>query len=79
MHKASQVRTISWYIEAVRAIYAFDLTQVRTRATYQPYAFGWSYWHLKRELEIAGFSTVFSADETHGRRIWRDIRGVAQR
>ncbi len=68
------------YIEAVRGLYAFDLDQVRRREIYPPYAFGWSAWHLRRELEEAGFVRVVEKDpETHGPRPWRDLRMEAEK
>jgi hypothetical protein len=63
------------YLEAVRGLYAFDLDQIASRAMFTPYAFGWSAWHLKLELEQAGFRNVRVCDpQTHERRLWRDTR-----
>lgn len=63
------------YLEAVRGLYAFDLDQIASRAMFTPYAFGWSAWHLKAELEQAGFRDVRVCDpQTHERRLWRDTR-----
>lgn len=67
------------YLEAVRAVYAFDLDQLRQRRRYQPYAFGWSAAHLIGELGSAGFTRVIeAAPQTHGPRPWRDVRVEAQ-
>lgn len=63
------------YLEAVRAIYAFDLSQIERRQPYTPYAFGWSASHLIAELQQAGFREVALLDpQTHGPRPWRDAR-----
>jgi predicted SAM-dependent methyltransferase len=68
----------SSYLEAVRAFYAFDMTQVERGVPYTSYVFCWSPWHLERELRAAGFRDVtFSDPETHGQRLWRDMRLVA--
>lgn len=68
------------YLEAVRGFYAFDLEQINRREAYKPYAFGWSSWHLKKELEDAGFGDVtLLAPQTHGPRPWRDIRVEAKK
>jgi hypothetical protein len=66
------------YLEAVRGIYAFDMEQIQKRATYTPYAFGWSVWHITVELRRAGFVEVCAEEpQTHGPRPWRDSRIVA--
>jgi hypothetical protein len=63
------------YLEAVRALYAFDMDHIAQRTMFTPYAFGWSSWHLKRELEKAGFRHVTVCDpRTHEQRTWRDTR-----
>ena len=63
------------HLEAVRAMYAFDLPQNARRETYSTYAFGWSGWHLRKVLEGAGFREVRVLDpQTHGCRTWRDTR-----
>jgi hypothetical protein len=63
------------YLEAVRGLYAFDMSQIVGRAMFTPYAFGWSALHLKGELEHAGFLGVNVCDpQTHERRLWRDSR-----
>jgi hypothetical protein len=66
------------YIEGVRGIYAFDMDQIKKKAHFTPYAFGWSAPHLKNVLLETGFTTVRSEDPlTHGARIWRDTRIIA--
>lgn len=63
------------YLEAVRGLYAFSLEMIEQREQFIPYAFGWSGWHLKLELERTGFSQVQICDpQTHGQRLWRDTR-----
>ena len=63
------------YLDAVRGFYAFDLEQIGRKEMFAPYAFGWSGWHLKYELEQIGFREVFlSEPQTHDRRDWRDTR-----
>ena len=63
------------YLEAVRGLYAFGVDQIDHREMFMPYAFGWSNWHLKQELEKAGFLQIKVCDaQTHGQRAWRDIR-----
>lgn len=63
------------YMEGVRALYAFDLTQIEKREAYHPYTFGWSAWHLLTELRALGFRDfVISEPLTHGNRNWRDSR-----
>ena len=62
------------YLEGIRGFYAFGMDQIETRDKYTPYAFGWSAWHLKKELEDAGFREVMHLQpETH-ERTWRDMR-----
>lgn len=63
------------YLEAVRGLYAFDIGQIERRERFTPYAFGWSAEHLRVELERVGFSSVSILEpQTHGRRVWRDVR-----
>ena len=63
------------YLEGVRGLYAFDLNEIAAKAMFTTYAFGWSSWHLKLELEEAGFRDVTVMDpQTHDRRTWRDTR-----
>ncbi len=62
------------YIEGVRGVYAFDPSQVANKSSITPYAFGWSPWHLEKELRAAKFSDVhLVAPEFHGQP-WRDLR-----
>ena len=66
------------YIEAVRAIYAFDLNQIKNKEVYKPYAFGWSGLYMKETLHKIGFSQVDILEpETHEKRNWRDTRIIA--
>jgi hypothetical protein len=63
------------YLEAVRGLYAFGMDQIENREMFRPYAFGWSGWHLKLELEKVGFQRVTLHDpQLHGQRVWRDMR-----
>ena len=67
--------TVEHYLEAVRAFYAFDMEEIKEKAAYVPYAFGWSGWHISRELENIGFSNIAVSDpQTHNQRTWRDTR-----
>ena len=62
------------YLEGVRGVYAFDLSQVVNKTPITPYAFGWSAWHLRQELVDAGFNSIqLHPPEFHGQP-WRDIR-----
>lgn len=66
---------LSEYLEAVRGLYAFGMDQIDRREAFTPYAFAWSSWHLKQELEKVGFRQVTVCDPlTHERRAWRDTR-----
>jgi hypothetical protein len=66
---------IDQYLESVRAYYAFDMDQIKRKDKYQPYAFGWSAWHISHELKNIGFREVLIEEPlTHGPRIWRDSR-----
>lgn len=68
------------YLEGVRGIYAFDLDQIKNKEVYTPYSFGWSAWHLKKELISAGFKHVeVQSPKSHGQRSWRDSRLVARK
>jgi hypothetical protein len=74
-HALEHVDDPEQYLEAVRGLYAFDLGQLERRERYTPYAFGWTAEHLRRELEIAGFSRISVCEPTrHRRRVWRDVR-----
>jgi hypothetical protein len=66
---------LAQYIEGIRGIYAFDLTEIKTHKKYVPYAFGWSTYHIEHELLKAGFSSIKASDpEEHNKRCWRDTR-----
>jgi hypothetical protein len=66
---------VAEYLEGVRGIYAFSPEYIENRKLYTPYPFGWTAWHLKLELEAAGFNRIVIADpQTHGLRSWRDVR-----
>ncbi len=63
------------YLEGVRGVYAFDLNQIKNKELFDTYAFGWSAWHIKYELEYAGFSKILVKEpETHNQMSWRDTR-----
>ena len=63
------------YLEAVRALYAFDIEWIADRRAYTPHAFGWAAWHLEQELKSTGFRDIqTSAPATHGQLLWRDSR-----
>ena len=62
------------YVEGVRGFYAFDFKQISARELYTPYAFGWSGWHLKQELEDAGFKKVLLCSPQTHEHPWRDFR-----
>lgn len=63
------------YIESLRAFYAFDLEQIDKREKYMPYTFGWTGWHIQKELSNVGFSKVeILQPQTHGKRELRDTR-----
>lgn len=68
------------YLGALRGFYAFSMGEVAREAPYVPYAFGWSGWHLRHELERAGFARIHIEEpRTHGKRSWRDVRIEAER
>ena len=61
------------YIEALRGIYGFDLTQIEKRENFQTYMFGWSAFHLMYELACGGFTNVGYIDvERTYKECWRD-------
>jgi hypothetical protein len=62
------------YIEAVRGIYAFDLSQIQKKESYYTYAFGWSSWHVQEELTKIGFKSVICTDGNLHNHKWRDTR-----
>lgn len=62
------------YLEGVRGVYAFDPSQIVNKSPITPYAFGWSSWHLRKELSEAGFHAIeLHPPQFHGQP-WRDIR-----
>jgi hypothetical protein len=66
------------FLEGVRGIFAFGPEHISAEKPYTPYAFAWAGWHLKRELEEAGFSDVkILPPQTHA--AWRDLRAEAGR
>lgn len=68
------------YLEGVRGIFAFDLDQIKKKESFGTYSFGWSSWHIKKELLEMGFKEVQILDpETHGKRNWRDTRIIAKK
>ena len=68
------------YLEAVRAIYGFGAGHEQRRERFQPYAFGWAGWHLRKELLEAGFSKVsLLPPQQHDARVLRDIRVEAEK
>lgn len=62
------------YLEGVRGIYAFDLTEISNQIAYTPYSFGWSAWHLESELRDAAFSKTLVTEPHFHQQPWRDIR-----
>ncbi len=71
---------IAEYMEGVRGIYAFGMDQIAASELFTPYAFGWSAWHLAKELRDAGFRSVdVGGPQKHGRIEWRDTRIVARK
>ncbi|MCO8121413.1 hypothetical protein NHH03_06665 [Stieleria sp. TO1_6] len=64
----------SRYLEAVRGIYAFDLSEISNKVRFTPYSFGWSAWHLEHELRDARFGDVTVTEPHYHGQSWRDIR-----
>lgn len=62
------------YLEGVRGIYAFDLTEITNKVAFTPYSFGWSAWHLEHELREASFSQFVVGEPQYHEQAWRDIR-----
>jgi hypothetical protein len=62
------------YLEGVRGIYAFDMTEISNQIPFTPYSFGWSAWHLEQELRVAGFDRFVIADPHFHDQPWRDFR-----
>jgi len=69
----------SEYLKGVRGFYTFDMGQIARREMYTPYPFGWSDWHLKKELEQVGFKEVMLLRPQTHKRTWRDIRIEARK
>jgi len=67
------------YIEGVRGLYAFGVDEIEGRRMFTPYAFGWSGWHLRKELEQVGFTDVTILEPRTHDHPWRDIRVEAQK
>ncbi|MCC9601170.1 hypothetical protein LOC67_11495 [Stieleria sp. JC731] len=62
------------YLEAVRGIYAFDLSEITNKVKFTPYSFGWSAWHLRSELAAVGFTEFSESEPKFHEQPWRDIR-----
>ena len=68
------------YIEALRAIYAFDLGEHQNKVNYITYKFGWSAEHLKYELEKLGYKNIqIENPEYHCQLCNRDFRLIASK
>lgn len=65
---------VTEYLEGVRGIYAFDPTEIANQVDFTPYSFGWSAWHLEKELRDASFSEVVVTEAQFHQQPWRDIR-----
>ncbi len=66
------------HVDGVRAFHAFGWDDLEARRPYAPNRFGWSAWHLERELRAAGFDDVEQQPaQTHV--AWRDMRLVARK
>lgn len=65
----------SEYLEALRAIFAYDLNEHKNKVKYYTYKSGWSSMHMVDELEQAGFTNVEVLEpKYHSNKIWRDVR-----
>jgi hypothetical protein len=65
-------------IEGLRGLFAFGREHLREQRDYAPYAFAWTGWQLRRELEAAGFTHVRILEpRTHV--AWRDLRVEARK
>ena len=62
------------YLEGVRGVFAFDLTEITNQVDFTPYSFGWSAWHLENELSDVGFSGFLLTEPHYHQQPWRDIR-----
>lgn len=69
-------QNVNDYIEVIRAIYAFDLSDAfDDKFSKKTYIFGWSAPLVTKALNEAGFLSVTLKDpKTHGKLIWRDSR-----
>jgi SAM-dependent methyltransferase len=66
------------FIEGVRGLFAFGPEHISEESRYTPYAFAWAPWHLRLELERAGFTGVrILPPQTHVS--WRDMRVEASK
>lgn len=65
---------LSSYMEGIRGVFAFDLTEITNQVDFTPYSFGWSAWHLEKELRDAGFSSFLVTEPHYHQQAWRDIR-----
>ena len=73
LNESSQVD--QHYLEALRAIFAYDNSQVQNRIKYTTYMSGWSSLHIKDVLQKIGFSKINISDPIyHDKIIWRDVR-----
>jgi predicted SAM-dependent methyltransferase len=63
------------YLEALRAVFAYDNLQVQNKIKYTTYMSGWSSLHIENVLKKAGFSEINILDPIfHEKIIWRDVR-----
>ncbi len=62
------------YLEGVRGVFAFDLSEITNQIAFTPYSFGWSAWHLQQELRDASFSQIAVTEPRFHEQPWRDIR-----
>ena len=68
------------YFECMRAVYAFNMDQIKQKVHFTTYAFGWSAMHLQYELEKIGFKNVnISTPVCHDKLPWRDFRIEAEK
>ena len=65
---------VAGYLEGIRGIYAFDLTEITNKTDFTPYSFGWSAWHLESELRNVGFTEFRVGKPQYHEQPWRDIR-----
>ena len=68
------------YFECLRAVYAFNMTQIEQKKHFNTYAFGWSAMHLEYELKKIGFKQIdILTPICHDKLPWRDFRIEAQK